>query len=264
MGNAVGWRWLLVLVAILCGCAPQRQPLSSTAATPTATATLPPLEPLRYGLGASLRPLRLDDASIRQMALVDVLTTDDAAGYDVVVSLLPQPDFVRSQRPIALGMVIDRRAAPLNDDTTYEHIQALTSVSTLTGMPRINGADTQRTLQQVRAAWLARGAPDGIELVLAHETELFLDEIQAHFAQANVELTLLPIAARQRAAVAQRRQAHLYLTLLAGAEAVSIWQALLPDAEIVVLSDVWLHYKLAEGVVVYGYSPEGLPLIERQ
>jgi hypothetical protein len=264
VGAAVTSRWLIVLVAILCGCAPQRQPLSSAAATPTATATSPPSEPLRYGLGASLRLLRLDNASIRQTALVDVLTTDDAIGYDVVVSLLPQPDFVRSQQPIALGMVINRQIPPLLDETVYTHIQAVASSLVLPGITLLSEADIQRAAQQARAAWLAMDAPDGIELVLAHETELLLDEIRAHFAQANVELTLLPIAARQRAAVAQRQQAHLYLTLLAGAEAVSTWQALLPDAEIVVLSDVWLYYKLAEGVVVYGYSPEGLPLIERQ
>jgi hypothetical protein len=264
VGTAVIWRWLLVAVVILCACAPQRQPLSSAAATPTATATLLTPQPLRYGLGASLRPLRLDAQSIQQIALVDMLTTDDANGYDIVVSLLPQPGFTPSQQPIALGVVINRQIPPLLDETVYTHIQAIASSLALPGITSSSEADAQHAAQQARAAWLAMGAPDGIELVLAYETELFLTEIQAHFAKANVELTLLPMAPQQRAASAQRGQAHLYLTLFANVDVVGRWRMLLPEAEVVAVGDVWLYHKLAEGISVSGYSSEGLPLIERQ
>ncbi|XWX04653.1 hypothetical protein VZO05_03685 [Aggregatilineales bacterium SYSU G02658] len=263
MGAPVKWRWLAALMLILAACAPQRQPVGSVIATPTATAAATAVVPLRYGLGASLRPLHLNDQPLRQIALVDELTTDNADGYDIVISLLPQDDFIQSTQPLALGFVLSQ-TPPLEDSALYDRLQALLAHLDLPGLTNHNRETVERVRQQARTTWLTHGLPDGLQLVLAYEVDLLIPEITAQLAQANVELVTLPISSSQRPAVAQRSQAHLYWTLLADPQVISRWQALLPSAEVIVVGDVWLYYKLAEGVAVTGYSSEGLPLIERQ
>lgn len=253
----------MALAVTLAACAPQRQPVGGVIATPTATTAVTEVVPLRYGLGASLRPLHLNDQPLRQIALVDELTTDDANSYDIIVSLLPQADFTRSAQPLALGFVLSQ-TPPLANSTLYDNLQALLAHLDLPGLTAPSRDTVERVRQQARATWLAQGQPDGLQLVLAYEVDLLIPEITAQLAQANVELVTLPISSSQRPAVAQRSQAHLYWTLLADPQVISRWQALLPNPEIIVVGDVWLYYKLAEGVAVTGYSSEGLPLIERQ
>lgn len=248
---------------MLAACVPQRQPVGSAISTPTPTAISAEVEPLRYGLGVSLRPLHLDNQPLRQIALVDELTTDDAIGYDIIVSLLPQPDFTQSPQPLALGFVLSR-TAPLNDDTLYESVQALLPYLELPGLNMPDAAAAELARQQARAAWLSHGLPDGLQLVMAYEVDLLIPEITAQLALANIELVTLPITTAQRRSIAQQNQAHLYWTLLADPQAITRWQEAQPDAQVIVIGDVWLYYKLAENVIVTGHTPEGLPLIERQ
>lgn len=263
MGAPVAWRWLAPLLIVLAACAPQRQPVGSVSATPTPTAAIAEAPPLRYGLGASLRPLHLDDQPLRQIALVDALTTDDASGYDIIVSLLPQADFTQSPQPLALGFVLTQ-TPPLSDPTLHEGLEGALIQLDLPGLTAPSADAAQRARQQARSTWLAHGLPDGLQLVLAYEVDLLIPEITAQLALANVELVTLPITAAQRRSVAQQNQAHLYWTLLADPQAITRWQEVRPDAQVIVVGDVWLYYKLAEGVSVTGYTPEGLPLIDRE
>jgi hypothetical protein len=263
VGASIGWRWSALLLIMLAACTPQRQPVGSVISTPTPITATAEVEPLRYGLGASLRPLQLDDQPLRQIALVDALTTDDASGYDIIVSLLPQADFTQSPQPLALGFVLTQ-TPPLNEPALYAGLEGALAQLDLPGLTAPSADAAQQARQQARSTWLAHGFPDGLQLVMAYEVDLLIPEITAQLALANVELVTLPITAAQRRSVAQQNQAHLYWTLLADPQVIARWQEVRPEAQVMVVGDVWLYYKLAEGVVVTGYTPEGLPLIERQ
>lgn len=250
-------------LVLLVACAPQRQPIGAMAPTPAPTSSPTPEAPLRYGLGASLRPLNLSAEAIRQVAIVDQLTTEDAQGYDVVVSLAPQPDFVRSARPLALGFVFTQ-LPPLNNRRIADSLRALLP---LVPLPNLTAADTaafERAAANLRTTLLAEGLPDGIELAIAYEADLLVDALPTPLAQANVELRPFPITPQQRPAAAARQHAHLYWTALTDPAAITNWRSLLPDAEVIVIGDLWLYYKLAEGVKVVDHTAEGLPLVERR
>lgn len=253
---------LALACVLLAACTPQRQPVAVAVSTATPTPSPTPAAPLRYGLGASLRPLNLTADAVRAIAIVDQLTTDDAPGYDIILSLLPQPSFTPSSQPLKLGFVLTN-LPPLDQPTLRAQMQTLLPQLPLPGLISPDSAAFDRIAEATRTALLAAGQPDGVRLVLAYEVSLWMDVIGPSLARANVELDAYPITPAQRLVALDRQLAHLYWGLLRPS-AIAQWQASQPDVDVIPSGDLWLHYKLAGGVSVLGYTDEGLPLIGRQ
>lgn len=265
MGSA-NLRIVLCLVSLmLVACEPQQQPIAGGLVPPTPTATPALIEPLRYGLGASLLPFNLTTDDLRQTALVDSLTTDTADGYDMVVSSIQQEGWQTAPNTLTLALIVNTNAVPLNDsDLRSLLVDALDARVLVNGTTWQPSKTSSRRPDQTRASLAARGLPDGLELVLAYETDAVLIPLKSLFADINVELTLLPVSADQRDRVIERQQAHLFWVVWGSAAQRQGWIERVGESNVLAMVQIPLYYRAAAAVDISGTSTSGLPLITRK
>ena len=255
---------MVVLIAGLVACEPQRAPVSG-GVTPLPPTPTPVLEtPLRYGLGASLVPFALDTVDIRQLALVDQLTTEIADGYDLLVSFEPQTNWQVAPTPFTLALIINPNLPPLDNADVRSLVAASVVSSEVVTNTMWQPVETSnQTIQEIRASLLQNGFPDGIKLTLAYTIEVGVAALEAQFEQRNIEIQVLPVTSDQLPNLFERQQAHVLWVAYLGDEGQAQWAETVGEANIVPVAQVPLYYQAAAGIEVVGYTDAGLPLIAR-
>lgn len=264
MGSATIKRWALLVCLLLAACEPQRQPVAGGIIPPTPTATPSFVEPLRYGLGVSLQSFHLATDDLRQLALVDDLTTDYAEGYDLLVSSLPQEGWETADNTLTLGLVINAATTPLNDSNLRDMIVGGLDARALVDDTVWQPSQTAtRRASQIRAALTAQGRPDGLPLVLAYETEAALMPLISLFNDMNIELVTIPTLPQQRSDLLESGQAQLFWVVWGSEAGRTAWEQQAGAANVIAMVQVPLYYLAADGISLTGSSNSGLPLIAR-
>jgi hypothetical protein len=256
---------LVVMLAFVAACEPQRAPVSGGIVPPTPTPT-PVLEtPLRYGLGASLVPFDFASEDIRKIALVDQLTTENAEGYDLLVSLAPQDGWEIAPTPLTLAFVINPTLPPLNNAAIREVVAQSPQASELVNNTMWQPIGTSRlSIADSRARLLENGFVDGIQLTLAYAIEPGIDALEPQFIAHSIEIQRLPVTSQLLPTLITNQQAHLLWVAYLGAEGQATWAQQVGVENIVPLAQVPLYYLAAPTIEVVGYTDSGLPLIARR
>jgi hypothetical protein len=265
VGAAIARRLCLALLALLAAaCEPAKAPLAGGVVPATATPTSAPAAALRYALGQSLTAISVDTGAIGQIALIDQLTTEDAEGYDIVVSLRQQEGWQTTDEPYVLALVLNTAMPPLNDAAVREAVVAgldpAVIGSTTGGTVRVTAAQAASAVRQSLAA---AGRPDGYALVMAHAFELGAAGVVESLSARNLEVQTIRARADQLQELIAPPRAHLLL--VGGREngTLAAWRERVGADNVIALAEVPVYYRLAEGAAVNGLTDDGLPLIGR-
>ncbi len=265
MGAALARRICLVALALLAAaCEPAKVPVAGGVMRPTATPTSAPAAALRYALGQSLGAISVDTAPIQQIALVDQLTTEDAEGYDIVVSLRQQEGWQTTDEPYTLALALNAALPPLDDETVRSLAAAGLDPAVIS--PTTGGTvlvPAAPPASAARQALAAAGRPDGYALVMAHAFDLGVAGIVESLSVRNLEVQTIRARAAQLQDFIAPPRAHLLL--VGGREngTLAAWKERVGAENVIPLAQVPVYYRLADGIVVNGLTDDGLPLIGR-
>jgi hypothetical protein len=267
MGRArlILWAFVASMAIALAGCEAQATPVAGAVATATPTLAPTSVAPIRYALIQSLLFFSPNASALQQAGFVEQTANEDSEDYDVIIGYGTRDGWQTAPQPLTVGLVINPNLSPLDKPQVAQWVRQSLNTNGLVGETSWT-AITLPTLAPatIRTQMVQAQTPDGYKLVLAHTFTTTLDALVSNFSASNLEIETRAIHPDQLETLIANNQAHLILVAWANESVKNAWIAQVGDENVLALLQVPIRYRLASGIVVTGYTDDGLPIAERQ
>lgn len=260
---------LLILVIGLAGCEVTATPLPAVlppTSTPIPIPTLPP--PVRYAFTANTVGYVESLDVIQKTGLIDKLgdnTTDMGvlAGYDIVVTLGRIEGWAQSPIFPHVALVLNTSLAPLDSPLAADAVRRSLDPQAIAAQFGIAGLDpaalTPLDTITIRTQLANGGFPDGIDLVLRHQTLPGVPQFIDQWAASGVRVQE---ASAERADIADLyagKRAHLFLTAWYTPEERQAWEDRVGAENLIDLYILPISYKTTPDLEIT-FTDDGFPL----
>lgn len=242
------------------GCESQSTPiaaLSTPTDIPQATA-LPITSELRYGVTGNLASYMDNLSDTINFEVLDSTSVIDE--FDLVVAYGIYDGWQQSPLLHHVSLAINPNLAPLDNPTLRDLIPQMIDTQALIARLDIAGIQPAQTQSPenrgvVRTILANAGYPDGVQLILAVESNLALDELVSQFALQSVDLRPTDMSE----SVFSDNQAHLALFLWTQDTEREALASQVGDEHVIDLFTVPISY-ISPSSIAVDFSENGLPI----
>lgn len=244
------------------GCEAQSTPIASIS-TPTDApqATSAPavsIPDFRYGVVGNLASFLTNSDENINFEVIDASSNLD--DFDIVVAYGIYEGWQQSPQSHRISMALNPNLTPLDNQRIRDLIPQMIDAQVLVSAIGIDGVQTL-TASTPDSAGVARtilaneGYPDGLELILATDVDLALDNLVAQFSARSIALRLINIDE----AVFGENQAHLAIFLWSQDSERETWISEVGAENIIDLWTIPISY-ISSSELPLSFTENGLPI----
>lgn len=259
----------LIVMICLAGCEATATPLPAVlppTSTPIPVPTLPP--PVRYAFTANTVGYVESIEEIERTGLIDRLgdnTTDMGvlAGYDIVVTLGRIEGWAQSPLSPHVALVLNTSLAPLDSPLAADAVRRSidpVAIATQFGIAGLEPAPlTPLDAVTIRTQLANGGFPDGIDLVLRHQTFPGVPQFIEQWAASGVRVQEASATRAEITNLFDQQRAHLFLIGWYTEEERQAWEERVGADNIIDLYTLPISYQAAADLEIT-FTDDGFPL----